>query len=193
MRAGCFNSVVTNNLPLFSLSPALCFLLPICQNACLAQLMEQVLEMESLSNQVLRWREVPSSQSQRTTWCSESVSQCSTWARASLNLLFLLMKHIWCKWINSRYCKCSHNFFLFWSPSHVDLQTSCLCCCDCVKIGRNVKALCWHDYVIIANPGLYFNSGSASLKGYFFCQKSVDSHIGRPWFRSHTFIGGFMC
>lgn len=50
----------------------------LCQNASLAQLMEQVLEMESLSNQVLRWREVPSSQSQSATWCSDGVSDRST-------------------------------------------------------------------------------------------------------------------
>lgn len=40
-------------------------------NASLTQLMVQVLEMESLCNQVLRWREVPSSLGHNTTWCSD--------------------------------------------------------------------------------------------------------------------------
>ncbi|XP_075872835.1 HAUS augmin-like complex subunit 2 [Nelusetta ayraudi] len=49
-----------------------------CLNASVAQLMEQVLEMESLSSQVLRWREVPSSLSHSATWCSDPGSDRST-------------------------------------------------------------------------------------------------------------------
>lgn len=63
----------------FSLSLSLLLSRPsLCQNSSLAQLMEQVLEMESMSNQVLRWREVPSSQNQSATWCSDRVSDRST-------------------------------------------------------------------------------------------------------------------